>query len=94
MLSPKKISHKHTTVKKGRVLFIVSVLPSKNKPDRLRNKKSICLHVLTVFDITQPPENNLFVMNEKKQDSALTHNILYTLTQAKQFSDKEYEHSK
>ena len=39
---------------KGRTLFIVCVLPSENKQDRMRNKKTHLFTCLTVFYLTRP----------------------------------------
>ena len=60
---------------KGRTLFSVDVLPSKNKLDHLRNKKHICLHVLTVFILTQPPDKQTICFDFEKQNSSLPYNI-------------------
>ena len=41
--------------------------------------KSICLHVLIIFYLTQPSSKQIICFDFKKQDSALPYNILYTL---------------
>ena len=55
---------------KGMALFIVYVYPFKNKLDCLGNK-NICLHVLTVFYLTQPSDKHIICFDFEKQFSAI-----------------------
>ena len=74
MISESKV-HKS----KGKTLFTVDVEPSRNMPGCLRNKKNMCLHLLTDFYLTHPSNKQIVCWDfEKKTKYYATYKILLT----------------